>query len=164
MRTHFQGALKQSPLEPDDIFYRKQKLAGLSQKSLTFMLHVLFYPFLLKTCFKSVGEPLYPLTVHPKLIFRGAPRNALKVLEDQYYQRQYFVNIFPSTLALTLQIHFYSSLSGIILICALKVIALKSATFSAPETNLETLHFMLFLKNLTKNLEKKLVIKFVLME
>ena len=103
------------------------------------MLHVLFYPFLLKTCFKSVGEPLYLLTVHPKLIFRGAPRNALKVLEDQYYQRQYFVNIFPSTLALTLQIHFYSSLSGIILVCALKVIALKSATFSAPETNLETL-------------------------
>ena len=139
MRTHFQGALKQSPLEPDDMFYRKQKLAGLSQKSLTFMLHVLFYPFLLKTCFKSVGEPLYLLTVHPKLIFRGAPRNALKVLEDQYYQRQYFVNIFPSTLALTLQIHFYSSLSGITLICALKVIALKSATFSAPETNLETL-------------------------
>ena len=121
------------------MFYRKQKLAGLSQKSLTFMLHVLFCPFLLKTCFKSVGEPLYLLTVHPKLIFRGAPRNALKVLEDQYYQRQYFVNIFPSTLALTLQIHFYSSLSGIILVCALKVIALKSATFSAPETNLETL-------------------------
>ena len=120
--------------------------------------------FLLRRFFKTVGEPLYLLTVHPKLIFRGAPRNALKVLEDQYYQRQYFADIFPSRLALTLQIHFYSSLSGNILVCALKVIALKSAAFSAPETNLETLHFMLFPKNLTKNLEKKLVIKFVLME
>ena len=67
-----------------------------------------------------------------------------------------------------MQIHFYPSLSGINLDCTLNVIALKSATFSAyesaPETNLETTYFMLFLKNLTKILEKKLVIKFVLME
>ena len=45
---------------------------------------------------------------------------------------------------------------------------LKSATFSAPEsahkTNLETTYFMLFLKNLTKNLEKKLVVNFVWVE
>ena len=43
--VHFQGALKQSPLEPDDMFYQKQKLAGLSKKSFTFILHVLFYTF-----------------------------------------------------------------------------------------------------------------------
>ena len=87
------------------------------------------------------------------------------VLEVQYYQRQYFAKVFPSPLAFTLHIHFYSSLSGIILDCTLKVIALKSATFSAPESAsenyLQTTYFMLFLKNLTKNLEKKLVIKFV---
>ena len=41
-----EGALKQSPLELDDMVYRKQKLAGLSQKSFTFMLHVLFYVFI----------------------------------------------------------------------------------------------------------------------
>ena len=46
--------------------------------------------------------------------------------------------------------------------CALLVIDLKSATFSAPETSLESTYFMLLPKNLTKNLEKKLVIKFVL--
>ena len=88
------------------------------------------------------------------------------VLENQYYQRQYFAKIFPSPLAFTLQIHFYSSFSGIILDCTLKVTALQSKTFSAPENapNLETTYFMLFLKNVTKNLEKKLVIKFVLME
>ena len=106
--------------------------------------------------------------MHPKLIFKGALKNAPIVLEYQYYQRQYFAEIVPSPLALTLQIHFYPSLSGIILDCALKVIALKSATFSAPEsapeTNLKTTYFMLFLRNLTKNLEEKLVIKFVLME
>ena len=124
--------------------------------------------FLLRTFFKTVREPLYLLRVHPKLIFKGALKNAPIVLEYQYYQRQYFAEIVPSPLALTLQIHFYPSLSGIILDCALKVIALKSATFSAPEiapeTNLKTTYFMLFLRNLTKNLEEKLVIKFVLME
>ena len=78
------------------------------------------------------------------------------VLDDQYYQRKYCAKIFPSPLVLTLQIHFYPSFSVTILDCALKVIALKSATFSAPEsaaeTNLETTYF------------KKLVIKFVSME
>ena len=124
-----------------------------------------FYP---NKFFETVGEPLYLLTVHPELIFWGALKNALMVLEVQYYQRQYFAKVFPSPLAFTLHIHFYSSLSGIILDCTLKVIALKSATFSAPESAsenyLQTTYFMLFLKNLTKNLEKKLVIKFVLMK
>ena len=96
---HFQGALKQSPLEPDDMFYRKQKLAGLSQKSLPLMLHVLFY--------KTVGEPLHLLTVYPKLIFRGAIKKALMVPEDRSHQTQCFAKIFPSPLALMLQIHFY---------------------------------------------------------
>ena len=43
-------------------------------------------------------------------------------------------------------------------------IALKSATFSAPETALETTYFMLFLENLTKNWKKKLMIMFILIE
>ena len=124
--------------------------------------------FLLKIFFKTVGEPLYLLTVHLKLIFRDALKKALMVLEDQYYQRQYFVKIFPSPLALMLQIHFYPSPSWIILDCPSKVMVLKSATFSAPEsaheTNLETTYFMLFLKNLTKNLEKKVVVNFVWVE
>ena len=63
--------------------------------------------FLLRRFFKTVGEPLYLLTVHPKLIFRGALKKAAMVLEDQYYQRQYFEKIFPSPLALTL--HFQES-------------------------------------------------------
>ena len=40
-----QEALKQSLLESDDMFYQKQKLAELSEKSFTFMRHVLFYCF-----------------------------------------------------------------------------------------------------------------------
>ena len=48
------------------------------------------------------------------------------------------------------------------------VIALKNATFSAsegvPETTLETMYFILFLKNLSKSLEMKLVMKFILTE
>ena len=56
--------------------------------------------------------------------------------------------------------------AGIIQECI--ITALKSATFSAPEsspkTSLETMYFMLHLKILAKNLENKLVIMFVLME
>ena len=84
------------------------------------------------------------------------------VPEDRSYQTQYFAKIFPSPLASTLHIHFYlhlkeSSENAL-------WIALKSATFNAlesvPETALEATYFMLFLKNLTKNLEKKLMIVF----
>ena len=39
------GCTKAGPLEPDGMFYRKQKLTELSQKSFTFILHVLFYAF-----------------------------------------------------------------------------------------------------------------------
>ena len=50
---------------------------------------------------------MYLLTVHPKLIFRGALKKALMVPEDRFYQTQYFSKIFPSSLVLTLQMHFY---------------------------------------------------------
>ena len=63
--------------------------------------------YLLRTFFKTVGESLQLLTVHPKLIFWGALKRALMVPEDRSYQTQYFANIFPSSFALTLQIHFY---------------------------------------------------------
>ena len=113
---HFQGALKPNPLEPDDMFYRKQKLAGLSQKSFTLVLHVLFHAFL-RTFFKTIGEPLHLFTVHPKLIFRCALKKTLIIPEDGSYQ--YFSKIFPSPLALMLQIHFYLYFLGISLEFAL---------------------------------------------
>ena len=72
--------------------------------------------------------------------------------------------MFPSPLASTLHIHFYLHLKESSENALWIAIALKSATFSAPETALETTYFMLFLKNLTKNLEKKLMIVFVLIE
>ena len=64
----------------------KKKLAGLSQKSFAFMLHVLFYALLI-TFFKTVGELLHLLTVHPNLILRAALKKALMVSEDRSYQR-----------------------------------------------------------------------------
>ena len=63
--------------------------------------------FLLKTFFKTVREPLHLLTLHSKLIFRGTLKEALMVPEDRSYQFQYFAKIFPSPLALMLQIRFY---------------------------------------------------------
>ena len=99
--------------------------------------------------FKTVGKLLHLLTVHPKLVFLGALKKALIVPEDGSYQTQYFAKLCSSPLNLTLHIHFY-------LIC--------SACESATKTALETRYFVLFLKKLTKNLEKKLVIMFVLME
>ena len=103
---HLQGALNQGPLVPDDMFYRKQKLAGLLQKSFTFMIRFILR-FLLRTFFKTVGKPLYLLTVHPKLIFWVALKKVFMVPEDRSYQTQSFAKIFPSPLALMLQIHFY---------------------------------------------------------
>ena len=96
---HFQGSLKQSPFEPDDMFYRKQKHPGLSQKSFTFMVHALFYAFFLRTFFKTVGEPLHQLTMDPKLFFPCALKKGLMVPENRSHQTQYFEKIFPSTLA-----------------------------------------------------------------
>ena len=63
--------------------------------------------FLLRTFFKTVGEPLHLLTVHPKLIFWSTLKKALMVPEDRSYQTQYFAKILLSPLALTLEIHFY---------------------------------------------------------
>ena len=68
------------------------------------MIHVLFYA-LLRTFFKTVGELLHILTVHPKLIFWAAIKKTLMVPEDRSYQTQYFTEIFP--LALTLHINVY---------------------------------------------------------
>ena len=63
--------------------------------------------FLLRTFFKTVVEPLHLFTVDPKLFFRDSLKNVLIVPEDRSYQRKYFAKIFPSPLALTLQIQFY---------------------------------------------------------
>ena len=91
------------------------------------------------------------------------------VPEDRSYETQYFAKIFPSSFitfiaANSFYIHFQESAQNALLI----VIAVKRAAFSAPEsaseTTLETMYFILFLKKVTKNLEKKLVIKFVLMK
>ena len=132
------------------------------------MLHVLILQFLRKFFKTVLGEILYLLMLYPKFIFPGVLKEAFLALEDRSYQTQYVSEIFPSPLASTLHIHVYLHLkesSGNVLWIA---IALKSATFkalkSAPETALETTCFMLFLKNLTKNFEKKLMMLFVLIE
>ena len=62
---------------------------------------------LLRTFFKTVGERLYLLTVHPKSIFQGTLKKIIVVPEDRSYQTQYFAKILLSPLALTLQILFY---------------------------------------------------------
>ena len=51
MRVHLQDALKQSPLEPDDMFYRKQKLSEI----LHFYATCFISRFLLRTFLKKVG-------------------------------------------------------------------------------------------------------------
>ena len=71
------------------------------------------------------------------------------VQEDRSYQTQYFAKIFPSSLTSTLHIHFYFHLKE---------------SSSAPKSTLQTRFFMLFFKNLTKNVGKKLMIVFVLIE
>ena len=121
-------------------------------------------PFLLRKFFKTVGEILHLLTLYLKLIFRGALKKAFMDPEDRSYQAQYFPKIFPSPLAWTFHDHFYLYLKESSENAFWIAIALKSVTFSAPGTALETTYFMLLLKNLTKNLETKLMIVFVLIE
>ena len=94
------------------MFYQKQVLAGLLR-------------FLLRTFFKTVGEPPHPkfilssATVHPKLIFPDSLKKAFMVPEDRSYQKQYFAKIFSNPLALMLEIHFYLYFLGISFECAL---------------------------------------------
>ena len=99
----------------------------------------MFYlPFLLRKLFKTVGEILHLLTLYPKLIFRGALKKALMFPEDRSYQTQYFAKIFPRALASMLHIHFYLHLNKSSENALWIDIALKSATFSAPESSPET--------------------------
>ena len=51
--------------------------------------------FLLRKFFKTVGELLHLLPVHPKLIFRGVLKKAVMVPEDRSYQTQHFAKILP---------------------------------------------------------------------
>ena len=73
------------------------------------------------------------------------------VPEDRSYQTQYFAKIFPSPLASTLHIHFDLHLKKSSETELWVVIAVKYSIISAPETDLETKYFTLFLKKLTKN-------------
>ena len=87
------------------------------------------------------------------------------VSEDRPYQTQYFAKIFLSPLASTLHIYFYLHLKESSENALWIAVGLKSGIFSPPESAFETaLEIMLFVKNLTKNLEKKTMIVFVLIE
>ena len=127
-------------------------------RSLLLLYYMLYFTVFIKKFFKTVGEQLHLLKLHPKLIFRGALKKALIVLEDISYQTHFFAKIFPRPLALTLHIHFYLHLKESSENVLWIAIALKTATFSAPESAPETAfetYFMLFLKNLTKTFGEK---------
>ena len=55
--------------------------------------------FLLRTFFKTVGELLQLLTVHPELVFRGALKKTLMVPEDTSHQTQYFAKNLPQPIS-----------------------------------------------------------------
>ena len=115
----------------------------LSLLCYTFVL--LFLAFL-----KTVGWPLNLLTVQLELILGGASM----ISEDRSYQTKYPTKIFPSPLALMLHIHFSFNFQESCYNPFWIATALKSETFTAPETAaktaLETIYFMLFLKILIK--------------
>ena len=142
----------------------KTKICRIIIEAFHFYATCFILPFLLRKFFKTFGEILHLLTLSPKLIIRGALKKAFMVPEERSYQKQYFAKIFPSLLVSTLQIHFYFHLKESSENALWIAIALKRAPESAHETALETTYFMLFLKNLNKHLEKKLMIVFVLIE
>ena len=119
------------------MFYQKQKLTRLSQKFFT-LCYIFYFTFFYRTFFKMVGELLHLLTVHTKLIFQSALQKALVVEEKRDCGTGALRTLFLGE-------HLWWLL-----------------LFS--EIALETIYFMLFVKNLNENLEKKLVIMFVSME
>ena len=162
------GCTKTESLRTRWYVLQKTKTSRIIIEVFHFYATYFILPFLLRKFFKTVGEILHLLTLYPKLIFWGALKKAFMVPEDRSYQTQYFAKIFLSLLASTLHIHFYLHLKESSENALWIAIALKSETFSAPksapETALETTYFMLFHKYLTRNLEKKLMIVFVLIE
>ena len=84
------------------IWFIEKKNCGIITEVLYFHATWFLLRFLLRTFFKTVGEPLHLFKVHPKLIFRGGLKKALMVPENRSYQTQYFAKIFPSPLALML--------------------------------------------------------------
>ena len=119
------------------MFYQKQKLTRLSQKFFT-LCYIFYFTFFYRTFFKTVGKLLHLLTVHTKLIFQSALQKALVVEEKRDCGTGALRTLFLGE-------HLWWLL-----------------LFS--EIALETIYFMLFVKNLNENLEKKLVIMFVSME
>ena len=119
------------------MFYQKQKLTRLSQKFFT-LCYIFYFTFFYRTFFKMVGQLLHLLTVHTKLIFQSALQKALVVEEKRDCGTGALRTLFLGE-------HLWWLL-----------------LFS--EIALETIYFMLFVKNLNENLEKKLVIMFVSME
>ena len=75
--------------------------------------------------------------------------------KDRAYHTKYLANIFPSTLSSTLHIHFYLHLKELSENVLWIVIALKSATFSAPKgapkIALETTYLCYFIKTWLKS-------------
>ena len=119
------------------MFYQKQKLTRLSQKFFT-LCYIFYFTFFYRTFFKTVGKLLHLLTVYTKLIFQSALQKALVVEEKRDCGTGALRTLFLGE-------HLWWLL-----------------LFS--EIALETIYFMLFVKNLNENLEKKLVIMFVSME
>ena len=61
---HFQGALKPNPLEPDDMFYRKQKLAGLSQ-NLSVLCYIFYFTLFIKDLRQKNWRTTVPINSAP---------------------------------------------------------------------------------------------------
>ena len=150
------------------ICFTKNKNLKDYHRSLSFLCYMFYFTVFIENVFQNSWRNTVLLTLCAKFIFQSALKKTFIVLEDRSYQTQYFAKIFPSPLASTLHIHFYLHLKESSENALWIAIVVKSETFStpdiAPKTALETTYFILFLKNLTKNLEKKLMIVFVLIE
>ena len=132
------GCAKAESLRTRWYVLSKPKTCGIIIEVFHFYATCCVLPFLLITFFKTVGEILQLLTLYPKLIFWGSLKKAFIVPEGRSYQTQYFTNIFRSTLASTLDIHFYLDLKESSENVLWIAIALKSAILSAPESSPET--------------------------
>ena len=84
MRVHFQGALKQSPLEPDDTIIENKNLQYY-HRSLPLLCNMFYFTLFVKDVVQNSWRTNARINSAPEIRFRGALKKDLNVPEDRPY-------------------------------------------------------------------------------
>ena len=108
----FQGTLKQSPSEPGDMFYQKQRFAGLSQKPFTFTL--LYFTVFIKKVFQNSWRNTTPINTVPYINFSVCTKESLHDPGRQILSNTIHCKSLPQSISFNVAYSFLLSFKGII--------------------------------------------------